>query len=191
MSKQAYRQKLKEILSLIDDETYIQKSLKLSLHLLSLLNDLQVIQKNWCIGVFAPIGTEPLWNLVLPNEFDHNVAFPSFGDGDHSMVFRPSEVGKLVERADFGVSILGPAPDKKEVVPDVLLIPGLGFNHKGQRLGRGKGYYDRYLENFSGLKIGICFREQLVEDLPVEDHDCEMDIVVTEKNIIRVNKRET
>jgi len=52
-------------------------------------------------------------------------------------------------------------------------------------LGRGKGFYDRYLENFHGLKIGICLEVQIDESLPVEPHDVLLDYIVTEKRLIR------
>ena len=47
-------------------------------------------------------------------------------------------------------------------------------------MGRGKGFYDRYLsqEEFRGLKIGVCYNEQIVGELPVEPHDVKMDCVV-------------
>lgn len=66
-----------------------------------------------------------------------------------------------------------------------ILVPGLGFNKKGRRLGRGKGYYDRALEDYKGCKIGVCFTCQLVdEELPEESHDVRVDYIVTEKEII-------
>ena len=50
----------------------------------------------------------------------------------------------------------------------------------GERLGRGGGYYDRYLNDYTGLKIGICFSEQLASGLPIEEHDHRMNMVISE-----------
>lgn len=72
-------------------------------------------------------------------------------------------------------------PPYHEVKPNWLFIPGLSFGFNGRRLGRGKGYYDRYLANSSAIKIGIAWTEQLNEELPVESHDCHMDFIITEK----------
>lgn len=64
---------------------------------------------------------------------------------------------------------------------DCILVPGLGFDHAKNRLGRGKGYYDRFLQKLSDkdlnpLRIGIGFKEQLSQDLlPVEAHDFPVD----------------
>ncbi len=68
---------------------------------------------------------------------------------------------------------------------DALLIPGRAFDRRGFRLGWGKGYYDRTLKNYSGLKIGIGESNQLLESLPFEDHDVPMDLLVTEKFVLR------
>lgn len=62
---------------------------------------------------------------------------------------------------------------------DLLIVPGVAFTSEGARLGRGKGYYDRYLGQ-SGLRafrVGVCFAHQVVEALPVEPHDRPMDAV--------------
>jgi 5-formyltetrahydrofolate cyclo-ligase len=62
---------------------------------------------------------------------------------------------------------------------DLIVVPGLGFDPRGRRLGRGKGFYDRMLSEASGVKCGICFDEQIVENIPAEPHDVAMDFVAT------------
>lgn len=62
---------------------------------------------------------------------------------------------------------------------DVVLVPGVAFDAQGHRLGRGKGYYDRFLQSVSDIKkIGVCFDFQKVEQVPSEAHDIVVDIVV-------------
>ncbi len=68
-----------------------------------------------------------------------------------------------------------------EVEPSWILVPGVGFDLSGARLGRGKGFYDRFLENSGALRIGIAWSGQLKEKIPVESHDCHMDFIITEK----------
>jgi 5-formyltetrahydrofolate cyclo-ligase len=63
---------------------------------------------------------------------------------------------------------------------DLALVPGVSFDAEGHRLGRGKGYYDRLLPRLSCPTLGICFRYQLSEHIPVEAHDCVMSQVITE-----------
>ena len=63
---------------------------------------------------------------------------------------------------------------------DVAIIPGMAFDLAGNRMGRGKGFYDRLLPKLADArKIGICFSFQLLEHIPTEAHDCPMDIIVS------------
>ncbi|MCM2282641.1 MAG: 5-formyltetrahydrofolate cyclo-ligase [Bdellovibrionaceae bacterium] len=67
-----------------------------------------------------------------------------------------------------------------------MVVPGVAFDRHGARLGRGKGFYDRTLQNFNGTKVGIAFRERLTESsLPLDAHDIHMDWIVTEDEYLR------
>lgn len=70
------------------------------------------------------------------------------------------------------------APFTDESRIDIALIPGLAFDAQGHRLGRGKGYYDRFLSAFKGTTIGVCFDFQKVVEVPVDAHDVSVDQVV-------------
>ena len=72
---------------------------------------------------------------------------------------------------------------------DLALIPGVAFDQFGRRLGKGKGFYDRVLVPFKGLKIGVCFDEQMVEPslIPMEPHDIHMDWILTPSMLMEVN----
>jgi 5-formyltetrahydrofolate cyclo-ligase len=68
-------------------------------------------------------------------------------------------------------------------------VPGLAFDRRGFRLGQGKGYYDRALANFKGVKVGVLFSLQLFEPgLPTEPHDICMDYLLTERTLITPQK---
>lgn len=62
---------------------------------------------------------------------------------------------------------------------DLAVIPGVGFDAEGNRLGRGKGYYDRLLPKIKAPKIGICYAFQLAETIPTNEFDCPMDEIMT------------
>lgn len=63
---------------------------------------------------------------------------------------------------------------------DLIIVPGVAFDHHGHRLGRGKGYYDRLLPQIPhAYKIGICFPYQLMEEIPTEPFDICMDEILT------------
>lgn len=77
------------------------------------------------------------------------------------------------------------------VEPEWMLVPGLGFDMHGSRLGRGKGFYDRYLENKDVLKIGLAWSEQVIKKIPMEAHDARMDFIITEKFCWDVNQQKS
>lgn len=65
---------------------------------------------------------------------------------------------------------------------DLILVPGMAFDRHGHRLGRGKGYYDRFLSQAKDCyKIGVCFPFQLVDEVPTDEHDVRMDEIITQK----------
>lgn len=79
------------------------------------------------------------------------------------------------------------AQSPKIAVSDLqgLLVPGLVFNKNGNRLGKGKGFYDKTLETYQGIKVGICFDFQISPDtLPTEAHDVKVDYLITESGVV-------
>jgi len=67
---------------------------------------------------------------------------------------------------------------------DLIIVPGVGFDEHGHRIGHGKGYYDKLLENSKTLNIGLAFEFQIVENVPTEKHDIPLNKIVTEGRII-------
>lgn len=61
---------------------------------------------------------------------------------------------------------------------DLILVPGVAFDRNRNRLGRGKGYYDKILKQTSAYKLGVCFDFQLLDEVPTEEHDVKMDRVI-------------
>jgi 5-formyltetrahydrofolate cyclo-ligase len=133
---------------------------------------------------YVAISPEPVLTQVLEETLQRGktLLLPKCEEGGTMTARKISSLRQLQPGA-FG--ILEPSLDA-EVVPaseiDLILVPGLAFDGQGHRLGRGKGYYDRFLLTFCGKAMGIC--SYLVPRVPVEPHDCRMDAVVTEKTII-------
>ena len=181
-AKKDLRLKLKTVLSSIADHDHHQLSILVSLNLKKFLDDQNVIQKNFVIGVFAPIQKEANWFLEI-DETTIKTAYPAYAG--NKMVFKLARMSELEMGQEFGVMIKGPALFAQTQTPDIILVPGLAFTKDGKRLGRGKGFYDRYLEHSSALKVGIAFEKQMETDLPTDDHDVLMDFVVTDKGIYK------
>lgn len=84
-------------------------------------------------------------------------------------------------------NILEPKENSEKINPkdfELLFIPGLAFGIGGERLGRGGGYFDRFLLELPGLKIGLAYEFQIFNSLPILDHDIKMDLIVTDKRIL-------
>src|SRR5687768_8625387 len=66
---------------------------------------------------------------------------------------------------------------------DLVIVPGLGFTNTGFRIGRGMGFYDRFLaqSDFIGVSCGLAFEEQIVADLPILDHDVPLSMLATDQ----------
>ena len=72
---------------------------------------------------------------------------------------------------------------------EVIVVPAVAYDRKGNRLGRGKGFYDRLLAEAKATKIGVGYEFQLIDSLPAEEHDIPMDIIITQNNTIIIKKR--
>lgn len=121
----------------------------------------------------APLHTDAGKRFAVPR---------TYVDGERRMTFHPL-AGARLERHPFGQ--LEPAADDPLVAPeafDLILVPGLAFDHRGVRLGQGMGFYDRYLATLpeGTVTVGVGFEALVVAALPCEDHDVRVTHLVTE-----------
>ncbi len=103
--------------------------------------------------------------VLLPVVVGNNLILRSF-DGKDKMVAEPV----------FG--IFEPVGDEFKAYNkiDFVIVPGMAFDKKGNRMGRGKGFYDKFLTQIpNATKIGVCFSHQIVDDVPSEPHDVKLD----------------
>ena len=90
-------------------------------------------------------------------------------------------------RPRFGPSVLlTTAPHS---IIDMIIVPAIAYDRNGNRIGRGKGYYDRLLQKASALKIGVGYDFQLIPHIDSEPHDIPVDIIVTPNNFINCRKK--
>lgn len=69
---------------------------------------------------------------------------------------------------------------------DLVIVPGIAFDKKGYRIGFGKGYFDKLLKTLSAHKIALAYDFQIIENVPAESHDKKVEMIVTEKRIIKI-----
>ncbi|MCK9278306.1 MAG: 5-formyltetrahydrofolate cyclo-ligase [Methanoculleus sp.] len=188
-TKTALRQQAKEARSLLSPSQIAEHSKIISQRLLDLLNgfetvmvyaskapevetkDLIVDLNRRGVRVIVPIIERETCSLRLSYLLDPAVLLPStFNVPEpvgHELPARPEEV-------------------------QAVIIPMLAFDAEGNRLGYGAGYYDRFLCRYPHpRKIGIAFSCQQAQSIPVDENDVKMDYIVTEKEIIRYNRRDS
>jgi 5-formyltetrahydrofolate cyclo-ligase len=132
----------------------------------------------------------------------HEMIKASFGLGKTVVVpctdaqKRTLSLSELHQWEDLGVgayNIQEPRVECRCDVPmdkvELIIVPGIAFDCAGHRIGHGMGYYDRLLSaNVKATKIGLAFELQLVEKIQTERHDVPVDMIVTEKRILRMQK---
>jgi 5,10-methenyltetrahydrofolate synthetase len=134
---------------------------------------------------------EPNVEVIVPGV---QLAFPRVGADNRTMEFYSTDASEPTF-VKSNLLLLEPDPTDPnwKIVPrsgliDGLvrgaLVPALGYSRKFQRLGRGAGFYDRYLNENRILKIGVVFAEQLVDELPTEPHDVAVDAVITDQEVL-------
>jgi 5-formyltetrahydrofolate cyclo-ligase len=163
------RQLLEKLLSLSNDQV-VSLSFMVTKQLVNFLNIYPEL-KGQIGSAYLPLKAEvaPVYQQLL-HEIPVDLAFPVLVEG--VMKFG---IPQGIPRGGTWMD-----PPYFEVTPQWVLVPGVGFDLSGARLGRGKGYYDRYLEVRSAVRIGLAWSEQIVENVPMESHDCHMDFIITE-----------
>lgn len=128
----------------------------------------------------------------IRNEINtHDLIFHAFSQGKH--VFLPKchtnghmefyaydgslSVGRFGIYEPTGTQCISPCPN------DLMIVPGLAFTPNGLRLGQGGGFYDRYLEKFPCITVGLCRNRFIRKDLPIAWNDLPVDYVITETTV--------
>ena len=185
MNKAQLRRKLQNCLLAISSEQRSEKSRKACRNLVS-------------IPQFQSASTVMMY-LSLPDEADTSeailhawqlgkvVVVPKVSWKQRYMIavqINSLETGFSTEVSGLRNPIAGVPMPFEEI--DLVVTPALGFDRKGNRLGRGGSYYDRFFANaeLKASRCGFAFAEQLVEMIPVAEHDEPVDILVTDEEII-------
>ena len=108
----------------------------------------------------------------------------------NKMSFKPWVYKEPLYVNKFG--ILEPKNSKKKIIPDLIMVPLVAFDNHLNRIGYGKGYYDRSLKkirkiNKNAITLGIAYSFQKCTQIPVNDNDFRLDYIITEKGIINSN----
>ena len=134
------------------------------------------------------VETDGIINRLLKDK--KTVAVPRCADNVVDMDFYVIGDINDTEKRTFGVRepIISKCDKLRDFRGAVCVIPALGFDREGFRLGYGKGCYDRFLSGFKGLKIGICYENCVYDLLPHGFYDIPADLIVTEKGLFVPNQ---
>lgn len=133
------------------------------------------------VSVGAEVETRPTMEAALGSK---TVAAPRTDPEAGTLAFAPVEALDDLEPGPLGVPE-PPGGALEDGALDLVLVPGLAFDRAGNRLGRGGGYYDRFLSGVDVEAVGLAYRFQVVESVPVDEGDVPVDAVATEDGLLR------
>ncbi len=147
---------------------------------------LEVFQSSETVALYMAIGGEvelgPLFSKCW--KLGKRTCIPLFNA--EAKIYEMAEVSAVTEyrTGHYGIR----EPLSPALLPmadiDLVAVPGVAFDRKGNRLGRGGGYYDRLLEGFSGVSAAVAFDFQILPNIPCEAHDKPVDALATETNLL-------
>ena len=146
------------------------------------------ISKNKIIGGYYPVNFEiDILEILesLEKKTGVQISLPAIKKSNE-MDFYNWSAKSLLKLNKFGI----PEPEKiKKVFPDIIFVPIVAFDNRLYRIGYGGGYYDRYIQKLSNKKklfnIGIAHACQKISKVPINKYDKKLDIIITEKDILR------
>ena len=177
MDKQSQRKALRAVLANISDKE--RQSEKIA----SILQKFSLPSGSICIYNSLPseVNTKAIIEYFCKS---HSVYLPVV-DGDDMLLVKVDKDTKY-QVASWGISEpIGERLSPDDVRPTVTVTPLLGADKNLNRLGKGKGYYDRYFERVDTLKVGLAFEEQILDKVICDKWDKPLDMVITPSGIIR------
>lgn len=156
----------------------------LSGKILENLERTEVFRNASCVAIYHAIPGEVQTASFIEKWYLKKKILLPVIEGD-DLLLLPYTGSESLKASVFGIlepTLNGPAISEKDI--DLIVVPGIAFDRERNRMGRGKGYYDRLLSTLQAPKVGICFGFQLLPSIPVEPFDKKMDLVITEKEII-------
>ena len=185
MDKNAYRKEIKARISSLDTSYIAESDRAIFENLISLPEFISAPR----VFTYLSIGREPDTRALIEHcgRLGKIVALPfdyrSAGIMSFAKLDRP-----IVELTKGIFDIPVPPENAERLIPrkgDIIIVPALCYDENGYRLGRGGGYYDRYLAEHRIFSAGLCRESLLVDSVPRDDYDRRVDCIITDKRIAR------
>lgn len=183
--KKALRQRLSEERGALGEEHRAFASSRICAR----LRDLSCWRFADAVLLYMPIRSEVDISSLLTDALasGKTLGLPRCGEKGRMRFHR---VGDLSELAAGAYGIPEPAEDAPELSKEhfsprtLIVVPGLAFDLSGYRLGYGGGYYDRFLNGFAGISVGVCYADLIQNELPRGLYDRKVQLIVTERKVI-------
>jgi 5-formyltetrahydrofolate cyclo-ligase len=140
------------------------------------------------VSGFSPLKSEisPIPLMRALSDAGAQLALPVVAGRGKPLIMRAWNFGAPLASGVWGIR--EPMADAPEVAPDILLVPLLAFDRRGNRIGYGAGYYDMTIAALRGKKpvvaVGIAYGCQEIDTVPVTPRDARLDLVLTEREVI-------
>ncbi len=174
------KDKLRKIM--INKRKLIINKKELSKEIIKQLTNLDIYKKSKLIALYNSmdneVDTSYLIELALTNK---KVLLPRIIDDEIKFIM----INNHTTYTMSNFRILEPIGEVYTGDIDLIIVPGLAFDKDLNRLGFGKGYYDKYLMNKDIYKIGLAFDEQIVDEVPHNELDIKMDMVITKNRVYK------
>jgi 5-formyltetrahydrofolate cyclo-ligase len=189
--KSRIRNEVKQRLSKLSDQSVLSKSIieKLSHHKLFR----QCLQSDKLVMGYAEIQNEPPLLAYLFQTLPNGFVLPRI-EGNEICPVLVRGAGEFVTVPPYNIrelrNELAIKPERRVNVEQLALIivPGLVFDKRCNRLGRGRGYYDRFLKTLptTTKKRALAYDTQIIDSIPIDEHDIPMDYVITESRVLMI-----
>ncbi len=182
MAKQIIREQMLALRKRLDDQSHARLSQQAQSRLVASSN----FQRAKTLALYSPIRHEVATGEIFlaAHAADKQVFYPRVVGDD--LEFLEVSSGEDLVAGAFGVAepIGGRKIELTEL--ELIVVPGVAFSLDGFRLGYGRGFYDRQLTGrpSTTVTVGLCFDFQLIDQLPIEEHDQPLDYIVTETRFI-------
>ena len=146
------------------------------------IESLEAFQRATRVGLFHALPDEPDLHYLLDKYGHSKELYLPRVEGDDVAFYRYNGESTLAA-GSFGIAEPQDAPSEA-IAPDqleLIVVPGVAFTREGVRLGRGKGYYDRFLPQTGAMLVGCVFHYRLLENIPSDPWDHPMDAILTDE----------
>lgn len=149
------------------------------------LSTTDLFQQAHCIAIYHALPQEVQTAVFIEKWYQQKKLALPLVQGD-DLLFLPYTGKDSIQKGSFGIlePIVTKDSESVESEIDLIVVPGVAFDRQHNRMGRGRGFYDRLLSTLHVPTIGICFDFQLLAEIPTEPFDKKMDLIITENEII-------